>query len=198
MQTCSHKHSACHSISYLQIIRPAFRLLDTSEEQQLCTYARINTLELELSAELSEYWQEPSSYFLASGRSDLFSGCHALYLRRLNLTLKSLALHSALASAAILLHAASGLDVTVMRSAVLFHSCMLWVRSCGKDWTAGTMLKEAIEDLEWGAASGAQSQAAVRLHLRRSPPQIALTASEIADMTIKLPVRPHCSSATLV
>lgn len=94
------------------------KLLDTSEDQQLCTYARINTLELELSAELSEYWQEPSSYFLASG----------------------------------------------------------------------TMLKEAIEDLEWGAASGAQSQAAVRLHLRRSPPQIALTASEIADMTIKLPV----------
>ena len=53
---------------------------------------------------------------------------------------------------------------------------------------AGAMLKEAIEDLEWGASSGAQSSGAVKVHLKRSPPQIALSAREIAALTIKLPV----------
>ena len=42
-------------------------MMDAMEEQPLCTYARLNTLDLELSPELSEYWQEPSSYFLAAG-----------------------------------------------------------------------------------------------------------------------------------
>ena len=45
------------------------RLVEALDEQQLCTYARINTLDLTLSPELSEYWQDPSSYFLAAGDS---------------------------------------------------------------------------------------------------------------------------------
>ncbi|KAK9785180.1 hypothetical protein WJX73_005914 [Symbiochloris irregularis] len=95
-----------------------FELVEAISEQQLCTYARINTLDLDLSPEISEYWQEPSSYFLAPG----------------------------------------------------------------------AMLREAIEDLEWAACSGAQTQGSVTVHLKRSPPSITLSASDAAELSIKLPV----------
>ena len=50
------------------------------------------------------------------------------------------------------------------------------------------MLKEAIEDLEWAASTDSKQQGAAKLQLRRSPPQIALSANEMANLTIKLPV----------
>lgn len=50
------------------------------------------------------------------------------------------------------------------------------------------MLKEAIEDLEWAASADGKQQGTAKVHLKRSPPQIALSANEMANLTIKLPV----------
>lgn len=49
--------------------------MEAVSDQQLCTYARINTLDLMLSPELNEYWHEPSSYFLAPGMPSSFYPC---------------------------------------------------------------------------------------------------------------------------
>ena len=62
-------HTASSMQGCLLITGHLSRLMEASSEQQLCTYARINTLDLTLSPEISEYWQEPSSYFLAPGMS---------------------------------------------------------------------------------------------------------------------------------
>lgn len=45
------------------------------------------------------------------------------------------------------------------------------------------LVKEAVEDLEWGALNASMS-----LELRRSPPEILMSASDSGEITIKLPV----------
>ena len=49
--------------------------------------------------------------------------------------------------------------------------------------SAGGLLKEAIEDLEWAAGNGS-----VLLSLQRHPAAIALSASGSGDLKINLPV----------
>ena len=40
---------------------------DQAHNPPLCTYARIYTLDQAPPADMSEYWQDPSSHFLAQG-----------------------------------------------------------------------------------------------------------------------------------
>ena len=45
----------------------ARRMDDATEDHSMRTYARLNTLEVPAPRDFSDFWQEPSSWFLASG-----------------------------------------------------------------------------------------------------------------------------------
>ena len=49
--------------------------------------------------------------------------------------------------------------------------------------TAGALLKEAVEDLEW--SSGGQS---IALYIKRNPTQITMCAQGLGELLIALPV----------
>ena len=48
---------------------------------------------------------------------------------------------------------------------------------------AGALIKEAIEDLEWGALSSSMT-----LRMQQSPAQIQLSGHDSGDISIQLPV----------
>ena len=64
---------------------------------------------------------------------------------------------------------------------ILTRAGMLSHADCAR--TAGALLKEAVEDLEW--SSGSQS---IALYIKRNPPQITLCAQGLGELLIALPV----------
>lgn len=55
------------------------RMTEDGSMAQLCTYARIDTVELPLTGDLMDCWEEPASFFLISGAAQeclpLFQAC---------------------------------------------------------------------------------------------------------------------------
>lgn len=49
----------------------------------------------------------------------------------------------------------------------------------------GSLLKEAVEDMEWAAGNGS-----VNLHLQRDPPSLSLQASGTGELEVKMDVSP--------
>ena len=44
------------------------RLTETGSVAQLCTYARINTVEVPFTGDFMDAWEDPSSFFLLSSK----------------------------------------------------------------------------------------------------------------------------------
>lgn len=42
-------------------------MTEDSEESAFCTYARIDSTEMSIPRDLTDYWEDPASYFLISG-----------------------------------------------------------------------------------------------------------------------------------
>lgn len=67
----------------------------------------------------------------------------------------------------------------------------IWEPAADAEHT-GALIKEAVEDLEWGALSSS-----VSLDMRNSPAEIHLAGSDTGDISIKLPVSSRVSRASV-
>lgn len=145
------------------------RMLEESQDSStICTYCQLASREALQSRDLSDYWEEPSSFFMIAGDCpscilwmpwhDFSTHAPNCKFWRHNLLLLMAFEHN------------------------------WWIQSSAgklKEYyiCAGSLLKEAIEDLEWVAASGS-----VSLGIHRQPPSVTLSAFSAGSLQVKISV----------
>ena len=143
------------------------RMLEESQDSStICTYCQLASREALQARDLSDYWEEPSSFFMISGLPFIFDS--SMFVQTDHISSRDLQ-----KAREIYADCKSSLNHLLSQSHFpqQNHSC------------AGSLLKEAIEDLEWVAASGS-----VSLGIYRQPSNVTLSAYSAGSLQVKISV----------
>lgn len=81
MHACSSLTALRDSVRFLKC-----RMVDSNDEHCISTFARINTQEVAIPRDFTDFWQEPTSSFLASGACQIRCRCPTWVSGSLQLT----------------------------------------------------------------------------------------------------------------